>query len=72
MVWPLFSNRTRKASDVRPPVSDDDRRLIAEALAAGRVTVCPTRSAPIIASSTIGRSDTIQIAADILRVERAG
>ena len=70
MAWPI--NRRRRDPNARRSLSDDDRRLVDEAVAAGRVTVCPTAFAPQIGSALPGRMEAGDMAADILRVERAG
>lgn len=69
MVWPI--NRRRPVKDA-PVVTEADRRLITEALQAGRVTRCPTRAAPVVRSTVFGTRDPVaqtMEAAELLRVE---
>lgn len=71
-MWPRRITPKRADIDRTVPVTNEDRALIAQALAAGRVTLCPPAMVPT--ATVLGvkvRAPEPEEIAELLRAERS-
>lgn len=71
-MWPRRLHVQRPAGEKPAPISDADRALIVQAMAAGKVTVCPPHTLPTV--TVLGAKPRAADAAEVealLRVERS-
>lgn len=71
-MWPRRTYYRKRTGDRPAPITDADRALIAQALASGKVTVCPDATA--LSATVLGvkvRAAEPEEIAALLRVERS-